>query len=101
MPTLSLGGLGVISVISNLAPKKFSTMTKEYFNGNIDTALKIQLESIPLIEALFCEVNPIPAKAALNMVGYNFGIPRLPLIEMSDLGKEKLKKELINYGLLQ
>ena len=58
-----------------------------------------QLKAIPLIKALFCEVNPIPVKAAMNMLGYNVGIPRLPLIEMSDSGKEKMKKALKDFGL--
>lgn len=100
LPVLSLGGLGVISVLSNIAPKKFSTMTKDFFNGKIQDATKVQLESIGLIDALFCEVNPIPIKAALNMLGYNFGTPRLPLVEISSSGKEKLKKELELYGLI-
>ena len=100
LPVLSLGGLGVISVLSNIAPKKFSTMTSNFFSGNINDAIKTQLESINLIDALFCEVNPIPVKAALNMMGYNFGTPRLPLVEMSISGKEKLLKEMKNYGLL-
>ena len=100
LPVLSLGGLGVISVLSNIAPKKFSTMTQDFFNGKIQDATKVQLESIGLIDALFCEVNPIPIKAALNMLGYNFGTPRLPLVEMSSSGKEKLKKELELYGLI-
>lgn len=100
LPVLSLGGLGVISVLSNIAPKQFSSMTKDFFDGNIDKAIEVQLSSIPLIDALFSEVNPIPVKAALNMLGYNFGIPRLPLVEMSENGKEKLRKELEIYGLL-
>lgn len=100
LPTLSLGGLGVISVISNLAPAKFTKMTHNFFDGNFEEAKKIQLESLELIDALFCEVNPIPVKAGLNMMNYNFGIPRLPLIEMSDKGKDKLKIALKNYGLI-
>ena len=100
LPVLSLGGLGVISVLSNIAPKKFSDMTKDFFQGNMDKAIEVQLSSIPLINALFSEVNPIPVKAALNMLGYNFGVPRLPLVEMSEIGKKKLRKELEIYGLL-
>ena len=61
----------------------------------------MQLDSIALIKALFCEVNPIPVKAALNMLGYNVGIPRLPLIEMSESGKIKMEKELKNFGLIK
>lgn len=100
LPTLSLGGLGVISVISNLAPAKFTKMTHDFFDGNFEEAKKVQLESLELIDALFCEVNPIPVKAGLNIMNYNFGIPRLPLIEMSDKGKDKLKIALKNYGLI-
>ena len=101
LPVLSLGGLGVISVISNLAPKKFSKMTSDFFAGDINSAINTQLESINLIDALFCEVNPIPVKAALNLMGYNFGIPRLPLVEMSSQNKIKLEKEMKLYGLLK
>lgn len=100
LPILSLGGIGVISVLSNVAPRRFATMISEFEKGNIKQAQKIQLDSIALIEALFSEVNPIPVKAALNMLGYQFGVPRLPLIELSDNNKERLQKELKNYGLL-
>ena len=100
LPTLSLGGKGVISVISNIAPKKFTTMVHDFFNGDIEKATKVQLESIELINALFIEVNPIPVKAALNMIGYNFGIPRLPLVELSNKNELILENALKNYGLL-
>ena len=99
LPVLSLGGKGVISVISNIAPEKFTKMTHDYFDGNISCAVKTQLESIELIKALFIEVNPIPVKAALNMLGYNYGIPRLPLIEMSTANQAILKNAMKNYGL--
>ena len=101
IPILSLGGLGVISVLSNITPKDTHNIVNLYLDGKIKEAVKLQLDALPLINALFCEVNPIPVKAALNMLGYNFGVPRLPLVEMSDLGKEKLKKEMIQYGLLK
>lgn len=100
LPILSLGGKGVISVISNIAPKKFTTMIHDFFSGNIKEATKVQLESIELINALFCEVNPIPVKAAINMLGYNYGVPRLPLIEMSDSNKTVLKDAMSKYGLI-
>lgn len=100
LPILSLGGLGVISVLSNIAPKKFSDMHKDFFEGNIEAATKTQLESIELIDALFSEVNPIPVKAALNMLGYNFGTPRLPLVELSDKNKQFLENSMKNYGLI-
>lgn len=101
IPILSLGGLGVISVLSNIAPKYTHEMVKNYLNDNQLEATKMQLDSITLIKALFCEVNPIPVKAALNMLGYNVGIPRLPLIEMSESGKIKMEKELKNFGLIK
>lgn len=101
LPILSLGGKGVISVISNIAPRKFTNMLHDYWNGKIQEATKTQLESIELIKALFSEVNPIPVKAALNILGYNFGIPRLPLVEMSKDNKKLLESAIKNYGLLQ
>ena len=75
-------------------------MVINYLNGKIIEAQDMQLDAIYLIKALFSEVNPIPVKAALNMLGYNAGIPRLPLIEMSEKGKEKLEKELKKFELL-
>ena len=99
LPILSLGGLGVISVLSNIIPKDVHNMTQSFFDGDIATATKLQLDTLKLTSALFSEVNPIPVKAACNMIGFNSGIPRLPLIEMSESGKEKLKNEMINYGI--
>ena len=101
LPILSLGGLGVISVLSNVVPNVVHQMTYSFFNGNIKEAICAQINAVPLVNALFCEVNPIPIKAALNMVGYNVGTPRLPLIEMSNKGKERLKKELSTFGLIK
>ncbi len=100
-PILAVGGIGVISVLSNIAPEYTHNIVKDFEDGNITSAIDAQLKAISLIKALFCEVNPIPVKAALNMLGYNVGIPRLPLVEMSDSGKEKMKSELINFGLLK
>jgi len=94
LPVLSLGGIGVISVLSNIMPEFTHNMVEDFFNKNIDAAISAQIKAIPLIKALFCEVNPIPVKAALNMVGYNAGIPRLPLIEMSKSNQEILKNEI-------
>ena len=88
IPICSLGGLGVISVLSNIKPKLTHDMIWNYLNGNI------QLDTIPLINSLFSEVNPIPIKAALNKIGFNFGIPRLPLIEMSE-SKKKILFDII------
>ena len=98
LPILSLGGLGVISVLSNIAPKDVHNMAEKFFNGDISGATKLQLGSLKLVSSLFSEVNPIPVKAAMNMIGFNAGTPRLPLIEMSEKGKENLKQEMINYG---
>lgn len=94
VPILSLGGKGVISVLSNIKPKYTHEICQNYFEGNQSEATKMQIDAIPLIKALFSEVNPIPVKAALNMIGYDYGIPRLPLIEMTEEGKQKLKKLL-------
>ena len=84
IPICSLGGLGVISVLSNIEPEYTHNMIWNFLNGEFDIAKKMQLDAVPLINALFSEVNPIPVKAALNEIGFNFGIPRLPLIEMSE-----------------
>ena len=97
LPILSLGGLGVISVLSNIIPKDVNKIIREFFDGNINVAKKLQLQATPLIKALFSETNPIPIKYALSLIGYDVGIPRLPLIEMSQTGKEVLKKELEMY----
>lgn len=99
VPILSLGGLGVISVLSNVIPKDVHNMVENFLNGNIAEATKLQLDTLKLTSALFSEVNPIPVKAACNMMGFNAGIPRMPLIKMSRIGKEKLKNEMINYGV--
>lgn len=97
LPLLSLGGVGVISVLSNIIPKYTHTMVQNFFDGNINIATKMQLDSIPLIKALFSEVNPIPVKAALNILGYDFGIPRLPLTKMSEDKEKILKNELLKF----
>ena len=97
IPILSLGGLGVISVLSNIEPKFTHQMVMDFLNGNTKAAKEAQLKCLPLVDALFCEVNPIPVKAALCMKGYDFGIPRLPLIEMSSKGKEKLQKAIEEF----
>lgn len=94
LPVLSLGGKGVISVLSNIEPRLTHNIVQYFLDGNISDAINLQLELLPLIKDLFSEVNPIPVKAALNIIGYNFGIPRLPLIQMSENKKEELKKEI-------
>lgn len=100
VPILSLGGKGVISVLSNVAPKQTHDMVASYLAGDVATACKLQLEAIELVDALFVEVNPIPVKAAMNMLGYNAGGLRMPLCEISDANREVLKKAMQNYGLL-
>lgn len=100
LPVLSLGGKGVISVLSNVAPKRASKMVHDYLNGHFEEAKKAQLEAIGLINALFCEVNPIPVKEALNILGYSFGAPRLPLTPLSSENKVVLENEIKKYGLI-
>ncbi len=100
LPLMSLGGIGVISVWSNVAPKQVHDMTAAFLNGDVETARKLQLDAIDLIGALFCEVNPIPVKAGVNMLGYNAGSLRAPLTEMTDAGKERLRKAMEDYGIL-
>lgn len=97
LPVLSLGGKGVISVLSNIEPKTTHNMVKYFLDGKIEKATELQIKAIPLIKALFSEVNPIPIKEALNIVGYNYGIPRLPLVKMTDSGKAMLEKEISNF----
>lgn len=99
LPVLSLGGLGVISVIANIIPQTVHDMTNYFFDGKVAEATKLQLDTLEFTSSMFCEVNPIPVKAALNMVGFNAGIPRLPLVELSDSGKERVKKALKNLNI--
>ena len=100
VPMLALGGKGVISVLSNVAPKQTHDMCAEFFKGNIEASRRIQLKAMPLIEALFSEVNPIPVKAALNLMGKNVGEPRLPLTVMEPQHQEVLKKAMQDFGIL-
>lgn len=100
VPILSLGGLGVISVLSNVAPLYTHNMVQKFFDGKIEESRNMQLDSIGLINALFSEVNPIPVKAALNLMGYNFGEPRLPLIPMSEKKKDILKSEMKKMDII-
>lgn len=99
LPILSLGGIGVISVLANIAPKNTHDMIKTFLEGDIKTSRKLQVEAIALIKALFSEVNPIPVKAALNLMGLNAGYYREPLIEMEETNFEILKKEMKEYGI--
>lgn len=100
IPILSLGGKGVISVLSNVAPAKTHEMVASYLAGDHEKALSLQLEALELIDALFCEVNPIPVKTALNLMGREVGPFRGPLCEMGEKNAARLKKALEDYGLL-
>lgn len=101
VPMLSIGGHGVISVLSNIAPKETVEMVSSFFEGDAKRSATLQLQSKALIDALFCEVNPIPVKEAMNMMGFEVGSVRLPLYEMEDFNKDRLRRELVNYGLLR
>ena len=100
IPILSLGGLGVISVLSNVAPKQTHDICQAFFDGDTAQAAKLQCQAIELVDALFCEVNPIPVKKAVSLLGYNAGPLRLPLTEMEPEHVEVLKKAMKNYGLI-
>lgn len=99
LPIMSLGGLGVISVLSNVAPKQTHDIVMKFMEGDTREAARLQLEAIPLINALFCEVNPIPVKTAMNMMGMEVGPLRMPLCEMEESNKETLAKAMKDYGL--
>lgn len=100
VPLLSLGGKGVISVLSNVAPRQTHDICASYFAGDVRTSASLQLKAIPLITELFSEVNPIPVKAAMNMMGKNVGPLRMPLTEMEPQNQEKLKAAMAGYGIL-
>ena len=101
VPLLSIGAVGVISVWSNVAPAKVHQMCDSFFKGDIETARKIQLEGLPLVDALFSEVNPIPVKKAMNLMGMEVGPLRSPLCEMGEANAAKLAEVMKNYGLLK
>ena len=100
VPVLALGGKGVISVLSNVAPENTHNIVQTYLDGDVQTSLNLQLQALSLIDALFCEVNPIPVKAALNLMGMNVGGLRRPLTTMEDSNQEKMKKAMEEYGIL-
>lgn len=99
LPLLSIGAQGVISVWSNIAPAQVHNLCESYFNGDIETAQKLQREAIPLVDALFSEVNPIPVKKALNLMGMEVGPLRSPMCEMSEGNAKKLAEVMKAYGL--
>lgn len=100
VPLLSVGASGVISVLSNVAPQKTHDICQKWFDGDLKGAREAQFKAYPLIKALFAEVNPIPVKAALNLMGKNVGPLRLPMTEATDSTKALLKDEMTKYGIL-
>ena len=99
VPICSLGGIGVISVLANVAPRQTHDMVMMCLEGRYDEARALQLKALPLVEQLFIEVNPIPVKAALNMLGFEAGIPRLPLTELTEAHKQSLQKAMDDFGV--
>lgn len=100
VPILSLGGKGVISVLSNVAPRQTHDICAKYFAGDVEGSRSLQLAAMELCDALFCEVNPIPVKKALNLMGKEAGSLRLPLTEMEEANAAKLEKAMRGFGLL-
>lgn len=101
LPLLSLGGKGVISVVSNIAPTLVHNCCKAWFDGDTAEARRLQLEMLPLCDAMFCDVNPIPVKYAMNLLGWDAGKCRLPLVEPGDAQKAKIEQTLRACGLLK
>ena len=100
VPLMAIGGIGVISVIANIAPQQTHDMCASYMAGDREKALELQMKSLPLVDALFSEVNPIPVKRALNLLGMEVGSLRAPLCEMSDANAAVSKQAMVEYGLL-
>jgi len=100
VPLLAMGGMGVISVAANIIPADMHKMVMAFMDGDLETARKMQIRMEPLVKALFCETNPIPVKAAMNLMGMNVGRCRLPLVDISPQGLETLKKAMKEYGLI-
>ena len=100
VPIMSLGGLGVISVLSNVAPAQTHAICQNYLDGNVKESCRLQLEAMELCNALFCEVNPIPVKKALQLMGKIGGTLRMPLTEMEPATTARLEKAMKEYGIL-
>ncbi len=100
VPIMSLGGLGVISVLSNVAPQQTHNMCQACLDGDYKKAAKMQLDALPVINSLFCEVNPIPVKKAMNLLGYDAGTLRHPLTEMEEAHAAVLEADMKQYGIL-
>lgn len=101
VPVLSLGGKGVISVLSNILPKETHDMVASYLDGDVVKSCEMQLKYFDLVKALFCEVNPIPVKKALNLMGMEVGSLRLPLTEMEDANAKRLEEEMRKAGVIK
>lgn len=99
VPILSLGGKGVISVLSNVAPQETHDICAKFFEGDVKGSLELQLKAIPLIEQLFCEVNPIPVKKAMKLMGMDCGLLRMPLTELTPQHEESLAKAMTEFGI--
>lgn len=100
VPLLALGGKGVISVLSNVAPGQTHDICEKFFNGDVEGSCKLQLQAAELCEALFCEVNPIPVKKALDLMGMDMGTLRMPLTEMDEANVPRLEKAMRNFGII-
>lgn len=100
VPIMALGGVGVISVLSNVAPRQTHEICQKFLDGDVAESRRMQLEALDLCNALFCEVNPIPVKKALNLMGMQVGPLRMPLTEMEEGNAERLKKAMEAYGIL-
>lgn len=100
VPIMSLGGIGVISVLSNVAPAQTHEICRKYLDGDVKESCRLQLEALDLCNALFCEVNPIPVKKALNLMGFAAGTLRMPLTEMEEANAQRLEKVMRAYGIL-
>ncbi|MBO5363023.1 MAG: dihydrodipicolinate synthase family protein, partial [Clostridia bacterium] len=99
LPILACGGAGVISVLSNVVPADVKKLCDLVFENKIQEAIALNDKLLPLANACFVEVNPIPVKAAMNLIGFNAGVPRAPLTPIEDTGKEKLIAAMKAYGL--
>ncbi|GAA0123715.1 MAG: 4-hydroxy-tetrahydrodipicolinate synthase [Clostridium argentinense] len=101
VPIMSMGGLGVISVLANIIPREVHDICENYLNGDVKAALDLQLKTLPLANALFVETNPIPVKTALNLMGMKVGHLRLPLVDMEERNLKILQNELKAYNLIK
>ncbi len=101
VPLMSMGGIGVISVVANIAPEAMHDMTFKFLEGDVAGAARLQMDTYELFQALFCEVNPIPVKKAVNLLGLNAGPLRMPLTEMTPANTEKLYRAMVNFGLIK